>query len=108
MAIMGSREVQLDECWTKRIIFAGNPPKQYAQPVGWCRFSLVTAVGENNESWHMAYHGIKGGAIRRMLDKGELLFAVNECGGIASEEFQFILPQCDLLLNHRFFVHIIK
>ncbi|RXG61365.1 Neuralized-like protein 4 [Armadillidium vulgare] len=53
----------------------GNPPKQYAQPVGWCRFSLVTAVGENNESWHMAYHGIKGGAIRRMLDKGELLFA---------------------------------
>ncbi|KAL7644451.1 UNVERIFIED_CONTAM: hypothetical protein RMT77_005283 [Armadillidium vulgare] len=23
----------------------------------------------------MAYHGIKGGAIRRMLDKGELLFA---------------------------------
>ncbi|RXG67345.1 Neuralized-like protein 4, partial [Armadillidium vulgare] len=55
----------------------GNPPKQYAQPVGWCRFSLVTAVGENNESWHMAYHGIKGGAIRRMLDKGELLFAGN-------------------------------
>ncbi|KAL7645238.1 UNVERIFIED_CONTAM: hypothetical protein RMT77_003624 [Armadillidium vulgare] len=52
----------------------GNPPKQYAQPVGWCRFSLVTALGENNESWHMAYHGIKGGAIRRMLDKGELLF----------------------------------
>ncbi|RXG58645.1 Neuralized-like protein 4 [Armadillidium vulgare] len=57
------------------LLFAGNPPKQYAQPVGWCRFSLVTAVGENNESWHMAYHGIKGGAIRRMLDKGELLFA---------------------------------
>ncbi|KAL7637645.1 UNVERIFIED_CONTAM: hypothetical protein RMT77_012374 [Armadillidium vulgare] len=23
----------------------------------------------------MAYHGIKGGAIRRMLDKGELIFA---------------------------------
>ncbi|RXG51117.1 Neuralized-like protein 4, partial [Armadillidium vulgare] len=53
----------------------GNPPKQYAQPVGWYRFSLVTVVGENNEFWHMAYHGIKGGAIRRMLDKGELLFA---------------------------------
>ena len=34
----------------------------------------MTAVGENSESWHMAYHGIKGGAIRRMLDKGELLF----------------------------------
>ncbi|RXG52786.1 hypothetical protein Avbf_11258 [Armadillidium vulgare] len=26
-------------------------------------------------SWHMAYHGIKVGAIRRMLDRGELLFA---------------------------------
>ncbi|XP_076042886.1 neuralized-like protein 4 isoform X2 [Oratosquilla oratoria] len=52
----------------------GNPPKQYTQPFGWCRFALVSGVGENNESWHMAYHGTRPGAIRRMLDKGELLF----------------------------------
>ncbi|KAG0729692.1 hypothetical protein GWK47_029831 [Chionoecetes opilio] len=30
--------------------------------------------GDNNESWHMAYHGTRPGAVRRMLDKGELLF----------------------------------
>ncbi|CAL4068604.1 unnamed protein product, partial [Meganyctiphanes norvegica] len=51
----------------------GNPPKQYAQPFGWCRFALGSGVGEHNESWHMAYHGTRPGAIRRMLDKGELL-----------------------------------
>ncbi|KAK7077554.1 hypothetical protein SK128_017217, partial [Halocaridina rubra] len=53
----------------------GNPPKHYAQPFGWCRFGLVSGVGDNNDSWHMAYHGTRPGAIRRMLDKGELLFS---------------------------------
>lgn len=53
----------------------GSPPKHYAQPFGWCRFALVSGVGDNNESWHMAYHGTRPGAVRRMLDKGELLFS---------------------------------
>lgn len=37
----------------------------------------MSGVGDNNESWHMAYHGTRPGAVRRMLDKGELLFSGN-------------------------------
>ena len=75
---------------------SGNPPKHYAQPFGWCRFSLVSGIGDNNESWHMAYHGTRPGAVRRMLDKGELLFPGEwiscVCVGVSVAENWFLFP----------------
>ncbi|XP_014669095.1 PREDICTED: neuralized-like protein 4 [Priapulus caudatus] len=55
----------------------GNPPKDYGIPFGWCRFALRIAPRFENmmvsESWHMAFHGTRLGAVRRILDHGELL-----------------------------------
>lgn len=55
----------------------GDPPKDFALPFGWCRFALkLTTKAENScvqDKWHVAFHGTKIGAVRRILDNGELL-----------------------------------
>ncbi|XP_013911588.1 PREDICTED: neuralized-like protein 4 [Thamnophis sirtalis] len=62
-----------DEAYYKR----GEPPRDYALPFGWCRFSLRINprldVASTSKKWHMAYHGTSIGAVRRMLDQGELV-----------------------------------
>ncbi|XP_069501804.1 neuralized-like protein 4 isoform X1 [Ambystoma mexicanum] len=62
-----------DEAYCKR----GEPPRDYALPFGWCRFSLRLnpRLESTNmcKKWHMAYHGANIGALRRILDHGELL-----------------------------------
>ncbi|KAH0626079.1 hypothetical protein JD844_000817 [Phrynosoma platyrhinos] len=62
-----------DEAYYKR----GEPPRDYALPFGWCRFNLRVnprlEVASTCKKWHMAYHGTSVGAVRRMLDQGELV-----------------------------------
>uniref|UniRef100_A0A8C5WRF5 Neuralized E3 ubiquitin protein ligase 4 n=1 Tax=Laticauda laticaudata TaxID=8630 RepID=A0A8C5WRF5_LATLA len=62
-----------DEAYYKR----GEPPRDYALPFGWCHFSLRINprldVASTSKKWHMAYHGTSIGAVRRMLDQGELV-----------------------------------
>ncbi|XP_060111332.1 neuralized-like protein 4 isoform X3 [Heteronotia binoei] len=62
-----------DEAYYKR----GEPPRDYALPFGWCRFSLRInprlEVASTSKKWHMAYHGTSVGAVRRTLDQGELV-----------------------------------
>ncbi|XP_054850527.1 neuralized-like protein 4 [Eublepharis macularius] len=62
-----------DEAYYKR----GEPPRDYALPFGWCRFSLRVnprlEVAGTSKKWHMAYHGTSLGAVRRTLDQGELV-----------------------------------
>uniref|UniRef100_A0A670Z775 Neuralized-like protein 4 n=1 Tax=Pseudonaja textilis TaxID=8673 RepID=A0A670Z775_PSETE len=62
-----------DEAYYKR----GEPPRDYALPFGWCHFSLRINprldVASTSKKWHIAYHGTSIGAVRRMLDQGELV-----------------------------------
>ena len=52
---------------------------EYRRPLGWCQYQLVS--GPSDASWHMAYCSSKPGHVRRMLDKGELLFPGELCMG---------------------------
>ena len=47
---------------------------EYYRPLGWCQFNLISRPSDFTDSWHMAYCATRPGHIRRMLDKGELLF----------------------------------
>ncbi|KAF2354220.1 Transposase Tc1-like [Trinorchestia longiramus] len=48
---------------------------EYHRPLGWCRYGLVSGSSDSVcDSWHMAYCAARPGHVRRMLDKGELLF----------------------------------
>ncbi|KAJ7313244.1 hypothetical protein JRQ81_004526 [Phrynocephalus forsythii] len=62
-----------DEPYCKR----GEPPRDYGLPFGWCRFNLrvnpQSEVASACKKWHMAYHGTSVGAVRRTLDRGELV-----------------------------------
>ncbi|XP_043932154.1 neuralized-like protein 4 [Protopterus annectens] len=62
-----------DEAYYKR----GDPPRDYAVPFGWCRFALRVNprcdVVNVYKKWHMAYHGTCVGALRRILDQGEIM-----------------------------------
>ncbi|CAN7987074.1 unnamed protein product [Ixodes hexagonus] len=55
----------------------GEPPRDYAVPFGWCHFPLRPQPRPDNNSvqqkWHMAFHGVPLGAVRKTLDHGELL-----------------------------------
>ncbi|XP_064459470.1 neuralized-like protein 4 isoform X2 [Ornithodoros turicata] len=66
-------KIRGDEPYNK----VGEPPRDYAVPFGWCRFSLRPVPNSENslaqEKWHVAYHGIPVSAIRKTLDHGELL-----------------------------------
>ncbi|XP_074654148.1 neuralized-like protein 4 [Tubulanus polymorphus] len=65
-------KVRADEAYCRQ----GEPPKEYGIPFGWCRFSLrlpSKAEALNVfDKWHIAYHGTQVGAIRKILDYGEL------------------------------------
>ncbi|XP_029436283.1 neuralized-like protein 4 isoform X1 [Rhinatrema bivittatum] len=62
-----------DEAYLKR----GEPPRDYALPFGWCKFALRVnprhEAANTSKKWHMAYHGTNVGAVRRILDRGELV-----------------------------------
>ncbi|XP_073091014.1 neuralized-like protein 4 isoform X4 [Manis javanica] len=66
------RKLRGDETHRRR----GEPPREYALPFGWCRFNLrvnpCLEAGTLTKKWHMAYHGSSVGAVRRVLDRGEL------------------------------------
>ncbi|XP_029862622.1 LOW QUALITY PROTEIN: neuralized-like protein 4 [Aquila chrysaetos chrysaetos] len=55
----------------------GEGPRDPPVPLGWCRFSLRTKprleAGGAWQKWPTAYHGTSAGAVRRLLDQGELL-----------------------------------
>jgi neuralized-like protein 4 len=57
----------------------GDPPRDYAVPIGWCRFALRFPSRPDVQhsaafdKWHVAYHGTKPSTLRRLLDTGDLL-----------------------------------
>ncbi|XP_053789184.1 neuralized-like protein 4, partial [Vidua chalybeata] len=57
----------------------GDPrdPREPPLPLGWCRFSLRPKPrpegGGGWQKWPRAYHGTSAGAVRRSLDRGELV-----------------------------------
>ncbi len=58
----------------------GEPVRDYALPVGWCRFPLARSHhNQQHETWHTAYHGCDPRHLRRVLDSGELALQ----GGLA-------------------------
>ncbi|CAI9734857.1 Hypothetical predicted protein [Octopus vulgaris] len=65
-------KIRGDELYYKR----GDPPKEYAVPCGWCRFSLKTPCKSHNlnmfEKWHAAFYGTRLEAVRKILDCGDL------------------------------------
>ncbi|XP_054716329.1 neuralized-like protein 4 [Uloborus diversus] len=55
----------------------GDPPKDYAQPFGWCRFPLKTPLKAEKsgiyDKWHIAFHGTSFGNVRQIVEHGKLL-----------------------------------
>nr|XP_033337395.1 neuralized-like protein 4 [Megalopta genalis] len=57
----------------------GEPPAEFAVPVGWTRFPLKQNINANQipqsttDKWHVAFYGIRLDAIRLILDTGELM-----------------------------------
>ncbi|XP_046742176.1 neuralized-like protein 4 [Diprion similis] len=57
----------------------GEPPSEFAFPVGWVRFPLKPTINaiqipQNTlDKWHVAFYGTRLDAIRWILDRGELL-----------------------------------
>ncbi|XP_012173117.2 neuralized-like protein 4 isoform X1 [Bombus terrestris] len=57
----------------------GEPPAEFAVPVGWTRFPLKQSINANQipqnttDKWHVAFYGIRLDAIRLILDTGELM-----------------------------------
>ncbi|KYN19197.1 Neuralized-like protein 4 [Trachymyrmex cornetzi] len=57
----------------------GEPPAEFAIPVGWTRFPLKQSINANQipqsttDKWHVAFYGIRLDAIRLILDRGELM-----------------------------------
>ncbi|KAM4678136.1 neuralized-like protein 4 isoform 2-T2 [Discoglossus pictus] len=61
-----------DEIYRKR----GDPPREYAEPSGWCSFPLRVSPRlscPQYKKWHIAYQGCNAGSVRRVLDRGDLL-----------------------------------
>ncbi|OCT59664.1 hypothetical protein XELAEV_18001087mg [Xenopus laevis] len=61
-----------DEIYRKR----GDPPREYAEPIGWCSFPLRPSPRSScsqYKKWHIGYQGSRAGTIRRTLDRGDLL-----------------------------------
>lgn len=54
----------------------GDPSLLYALPVGWCAFDLRVHpnvdMGMINKCWNVAYFGTRAGAVRKLLDLGEI------------------------------------
>ncbi|KOC67724.1 Neuralized-like protein 4 [Habropoda laboriosa] len=57
----------------------GEPPAEFAVPIGWTRFPLKQSINANQiphsttDKWHVAFYGIRLDAIRLILDTGELM-----------------------------------
>ncbi|XP_043671711.1 neuralized-like protein 4 [Vespula pensylvanica] len=57
----------------------GEPPAEFALPVGWARFPLRQSINANQipqsttDKWHVSFYGIRLDAIRLILDRGELM-----------------------------------
>ncbi|XP_043280017.1 neuralized-like protein 4 isoform X2 [Venturia canescens] len=57
----------------------GEPPAEFAVPVGWARFPLKPSINANQypqsttDKWHVAFYGTRLDSIRWILDRGELL-----------------------------------
>ncbi|KYN44842.1 Neuralized-like protein 4 [Trachymyrmex septentrionalis] len=57
----------------------GEPPAEFAIPVGWAKFPLKQSINANQipqsttDKWHVAFYGIRLDAIRLILDRGELM-----------------------------------
>lgn len=57
----------------------GEPPAEFAVPIGWTRFPLKQSINANQipqnaiDKWHVAFYGIRLDAIRLILDTGELI-----------------------------------
>nr|XP_012135898.1 PREDICTED: uncharacterized protein LOC100874771 isoform X5 [Megachile rotundata] len=57
----------------------GEPPAEFAVPIGWTRFPLKQNINANQipqsttDKWHVAFYGIRLDAIRLILDTGELM-----------------------------------
>ncbi|XP_011877587.1 PREDICTED: neuralized-like protein 4 isoform X2 [Vollenhovia emeryi] len=57
----------------------GEPPAEFAIPVGWARFPLKQSINADQipqsttDKWHVAFYGIRLDAIRLILDRGELM-----------------------------------
>ncbi|KZC09170.1 Neuralized-like protein 4 [Dufourea novaeangliae] len=57
----------------------GDPPADFAVPVGWTRFPLKQSINASQipqnttDKWHVAFYGIRLDAIRLILDTGELM-----------------------------------
>ncbi|CAH2272322.1 neuralized 4 [Pelobates cultripes] len=61
-----------DEIYKKR----GDPPRDYAEPSGWCSFPLRLSPRlscPQYKKWHIAYQGSSVASVRRTLDRGDLL-----------------------------------
>ncbi|KAM4727460.1 LOW QUALITY PROTEIN: neuralized-like protein 4 [Rhinophrynus dorsalis] len=61
-----------DEMYGKR----GDPPREYAEPSGWCSFALRLSPRVSctqYKKWHIAYQGSSAGSVRRALDRGDLI-----------------------------------
>lgn len=65
-------KIRGDELYYKR----GDPPKEYAVPCGWCRFSLRLPCKSHSlnmfDKWHSAFYGTRLEAVRKVLDCGDL------------------------------------
>ncbi|KAG7212691.1 hypothetical protein KM043_012968 [Ampulex compressa] len=57
----------------------GEPPAEFAVPIGWTRFALKQSINANQipqgttDKWHVAFYGVRLDAIRLILDRGELM-----------------------------------
>ncbi|KAL5014249.1 hypothetical protein ScPMuIL_008519 [Solemya velum] len=65
-------KIRGDEMYLKK----GDPPREYAVPFGWCRFSLriqnKAHVLNVSDKWHSAFSGAQVDSVRRILDFGDL------------------------------------
>ncbi|XP_076684468.1 neuralized E3 ubiquitin protein ligase 4 [Andrena cerasifolii] len=57
----------------------GEPPAEFAVPIGWARFPLKQSINANQipqsttDKWHVTFYGIRLDAVRLILDTGELM-----------------------------------
>ncbi|XP_070552622.1 neuralized-like protein 4 [Ptychodera flava] len=70
----------------------GEPAMVYGLPIGWCRFGLHIHKSRANalkvfQKWHVAYHGTTVGAIKNIIETGNLLLPGDVAyGGITLRE----------------------
>ncbi|XP_077863760.1 neuralized-like protein 4 [Saccoglossus kowalevskii] len=75
-----------DDCHSERgddlYYTRGDPPKEYALPIGWCRFALDIPKRAKDldvfNKWHVAFHGTTKEAVESILQHGDLLMPGDE------------------------------